>query len=57
MPQVFFNEKHVGGFKQLEELEKQGKLDTMIKECLDSDSSPLQLRTPQVSEFMQVLVS
>ncbi len=54
VPQVFLNDKCIGGFKQLEELDKQGKLDAMIKECLASVDSPLLLRTPLVTEFIEV---
>ncbi len=54
VPQVFLNDKCIGGFKQLEELDKQGQLDAMIKECLASVDSPLLLRTPLVTELIEV---
>ena len=57
VPQVFFNDKYIGGINQLEELSKQEKLNQMVKECIESESSPLQLRTPEASEFIQVHIN
>ena len=31
IPQIFFNEYHVGGYEELRALEKKGELDSLIK--------------------------
>lgn len=55
VPQVFFNEQYIGGANKLEQLDKEGKLEGMIKACLESGDSPLELTTPKGSEFVEVI--
>jgi glutaredoxin 3 len=31
IPQIFFNESHIGGYEELRALEKKGELDNLIK--------------------------
>ena len=31
IPQIFFDEYHVGGYQELREIEKKGKLDNLLK--------------------------
>ena len=31
IPQIFFDEYHVGGYKELREIEKKGELDNLLK--------------------------
>ena len=54
MPQIFFNQRYIGGADKLKQLNKEGELEGMIKECLESEESPLELRTPKGSEFAEV---
>ena len=56
VPQIFFNEKLIGGSDALQKLEDEGKLDQLIKEALeDCDPTfPPPLRKPSGQEFLQV---
>ena len=40
VPQVFLNELHVGGARELEALDAQGKLGTMIETACKGEDSP-----------------
>ena len=35
MSEIFFNDFLIGGLEELETLDKQGKLDSLIQECLN----------------------
>ena len=53
---VFFNERLIGGSDDLQKLEAEGKLDQMIKECLESPDPdfPPPSRKPEGIEFVKV---
>ena len=53
---VFFNERLIGGSDDLQKLEAKGKLDQMIKECLESPDPdfPPPCRKPDGIEFVKV---
>jgi glutaredoxin 3 len=58
VPEVFFNSTLVGGADDLIKLEGEGKLEGMIKECLeapDPTAFPPPLRTPNMEEYLQVI--
>ena len=57
VPEVFFNSTLVGGADDLARLDGEGKLEGMIKECLeaaDPAQFPPPLRTPKNEEYLQV---
>lgn len=54
---MFFNDKLIGGYEKLKQLETAGLLDGMIKDCLEDKAAinfPPELRTPKGSEFAEV---
>ena len=56
MPEIFFNDRLIGGLEELEQLDKEGKLDAQIQECLqgpDVDFPP-PYRKPKSEEFLKV---
>ncbi len=59
VPEVFFNSELIGGLDDLAALEDSGRLDGLIKACLEgppvSPDFPPQLRKPATEEFLQVL--
>ena len=56
VPQIFFNEKLIGGSDSVQKLEDEGKLDQLIKETLEErdPAFPPPLRKPSGQEFLQV---
>lgn len=56
VPQVFFNDKLIGGYDALQKLEDKGELDQLIKKALEeSDPAfPPPLRKPSGEEFLKV---
>lgn len=56
MPEIFFNDRLIGGFDELEKLEQEGKLESQIRECLDGPSVdfPPPYRKPKSEEFLKV---
>ena len=56
MPEIFFNDRLIGGFEDLEKLEQEGKLDSLIKECIEGPSVdfPPAYRKPKSEEFLKV---
>lgn len=58
-PLVFFNERLIGGSEDLQQLEAEGKLDQMVKECLESPDPdfPPPCRKPDGIEFVKVSTS
>ena len=56
VPEIFFNDRLIGGLEELEQLDKEGKLDAQIQECLqgpDVDFPP-PYRKPKSEEFLKV---
>lgn len=56
VPEIFFNNRLIGGLDELEQLDKEGKLDAQIQECLqgpDVDFPP-PYRKPKSEEFLKV---
>ena len=58
-PLVFFNERLIGGSDDLQKLEAEGKLDQMVKECMESPDPdfPPPCRKPDGIEFVKVGIS
>ena len=56
VPQIFFNEKLIGGSDALQKLEDEGKLDQLIRKSLEErdPAFPPPLRKPSGEEFLQV---
>lgn len=56
VPQIFFNEKLIGGYDTLQKLEDEGELDQLIKKALvERDPAfPPPLRKPSGQEFLEV---
>lgn len=57
MPEIFFNERCIGGLKELEKLDQDGELDRLIQDTISCDSGvhPLpQYRRPDSKEFLKV---
>jgi len=56
VPQIFFNEKLIGGSDALQKLEDEGKLDQLIRKALEErdPAFPPPLRKPSGEEFLQV---
>ena len=56
IPEIFFNDHLIGGYDELEKLDQEGKLDSLIRECLDSPSVdfPPPYRKPKSEEFLKV---
>ena len=57
VPEIFFNDKLIGGWDTLQALEDSGQLDGLIKECLegpDMPHFPPEFRKPASKEFLQV---
>ena len=56
VPEIFFNDRLIGGFEELEQLDKEGKLDAQIQECLQGPSVdfPPPYRKPKSEEFLKV---
>ena len=56
VPQVFFNSRHVGGWEEVERLEREGVLGERVRECLEggSEEFPPPLWTPEPQELVQV---
>lgn len=40
VPQIFINERHIGGFDELNELNRRGELDALLAEPLHPTSEP-----------------
>ncbi len=58
VPEIFFNDRLIGGLEELEQLDKEGKLDAQIRECLqgpDVDFPP-PYRKPKSEEFLKVVI-
>ena len=57
MPEIFFNDRLIGGFEELEKLEQEGKLDSLIKECIEGPNVdfPPAYRKPKSEEFLKVI--
>ena len=56
MPEIFFNDRLIGGYDDLEKLEEEGKLDSLIRECLEGPTVdfPPAYRKPKSEEFLKV---
>ena len=56
MPEIFFNERCIGGLEELEELNKIGQLDTLIQDTISDPRVEClpQYRRPDSSEFLKV---
>lgn len=56
VPQIFFNEKLIGGYDTLKKLEDEGELDKLIKKALEEcdPAFPPPLRKPSGQEFLEV---
>ena len=56
VPEIFFNDRLIGGFEELEQLDKEGKLDAQIQECLQGPNVdfPPPYRKPKSEEFLKV---
>ena len=55
-PEIFFNDRLIGGSDDLQRLEESGQLDQMLRECLDAPMPdfPPPLREPRSEEFLNV---
>ena len=56
VPEIFFNDRLIGGLEELEQLDKEGKLDAQIQECLQGPhvDFPPSYRKPKSEEFLKV---
>ena len=57
VPEIFFNDRLIGGLEDLQRLKDKGQLEEMIKECLSSPTLsdfPPTLRRPASEEFLKV---
>lgn len=56
-PKIFFNDNYIGGAEEVELLEKDNKLDKLLKEIADAPTVkfPPSLRKPDNQEFIEVL--
>ena len=54
VPEIF-NDHLIGGLDDLQKLEDEGKLDHLLKECLEAPISnfPPPCRTPEGTEFLE----
>ena len=58
-PKIFFNDRLIGGFDDLEELDRTGELDKQIQECLKGPNVefPPAYRKPNSEEFLRVSIA
>ena len=56
VPEIFFNDHLIGGSDDLQKLEDEGKLDHLLKECLEAPDPdfPPPCRKPEGTEFLKV---
>lgn len=56
VPEIFFNDHLIGGWDEIQKLEDEGKLDQLIKECLEAPDPdfPPPCRKPEGTEFLKV---
>ena len=56
VPEIFFNDRHIGGLEELEKWDRQGKLDSQIRVCIDGPNVdfPPPYRRPNSKEFLKV---